>query len=67
MDSRTATKVFLKLLFELVEEKGDEYRFNREQVEKAVEMMHDDDTFFDQLVDFFAEHIDDFGENYELF
>lgn len=66
MHSRTATKLVIRSLFEWIEEKGAEYIFDKEVIEKAIELMHDEDLFLDHLIDFFAEFVDDFGQNYDL-
>jgi hypothetical protein len=65
MDTREAMKVTLKLLFELLEEEKD-IKFTENEVKEAIETMHDDNTFFEDLLDFFEEHIETFGENYGL-
>lgn len=65
MSEREAMKITLMHLFEwLDEEKGMHY--TKEQREQAVDAMHDDPQFWDELLDFFAEHVEDFGENYGL-
>ena len=65
MNERQATKVFLKFVFKLLEEDKD-MSFSKEQVENAIEAMHDDDLFFSGLLDFMETLIDNVGENYGL-
>jgi uncharacterized protein YcfL len=65
MNSREAVKETLRLLFYWLEERG--YEFTKEERANAIEIMHDDSTFFDELMDFFEGHINDFRENYELY
>jgi hypothetical protein len=65
MNPRDAMREVLRNLFEWLEDnKG--ISFNDEEIENAVETMHDDNTFFEDLLDFFEEHIETFGENYGL-
>jgi len=67
MSTRDAMKITLKLLFEwLPEENGKKYEWTQEGIDNAVELMHDDDTFFRELLDFLAAHLDTFAENYGL-
>lgn len=62
---RTATKETLKLLFEnLNEDKGITY--TTEQINNAIEIMHDDAIFFEELLDLFEEHLEEYGESYGL-
>jgi hypothetical protein len=65
MNSREAVKHTLKFLFEILEDERD-ITFTEEQIEKAAEAMHDNDTFFEELLDFLEEHIEMYGENYGL-
>jgi len=56
MSTRDAMKITLKLLFEwLPEENGKKYEWTQEGIDNAVELMHDDDTFFRELLDFLAD------------
>jgi len=64
MDSREAMKITLNFLFELLCEKG--IYFESEQIKSMIEIMHDDNIFMDELLDFFESHIELFGENYGL-
>ncbi|MFZ5352763.1 MAG: hypothetical protein ACOZCL_08570 [Bacillota bacterium] len=62
---RTALKLTLRSLFEWIEEdKG--VRYPKEQIDEAIEVMHDDENFINDLLDFFEEHLQTMGENYGL-
>ena len=65
MNPREAMKEVLKLLFEHYEERS-EFSFAKEEIETAIENMHDDDEFLEQLIRFFADHVETYGENYGL-
>jgi len=64
MNTREAMKTTLMFLFELLEDKG--IKFDKEKTKNAVEIMHDDNLFMDELMEFFDEHIEIFAENYDL-
>jgi hypothetical protein len=67
MNPRESMKEVLKLAFEWLEE--DIYgglEFTQKEVENAIEAMHDNDTFFEEFMNFFKDHIEMFGENYGL-
>lgn len=65
MDMREAVKTILRLLFENLEDEKCK-SFSENKVTEAIEIMHDDDTFFDELLDFFDEHLEIYGGNYGL-
>lgn len=65
MNTREAMKITLKHLFELLEEEKD-ISFSKEEIDNTIEAMHDDPIFFEDLLDWFDEHINAFGENYGL-
>lgn len=67
MSERTAMKIVLKQLFRWLPEKGRMFDFTEDQIEEAIGTMCNDDAFFDELLDFFADHITELGENYGLF
>lgn len=65
MNPREAMKETIRNLFSWLEEdKG--ISFTKEEIDNAVEIMHDDSQFLEELLDWFADHIDMYGENYEL-
>ncbi|MFA5307686.1 MAG: hypothetical protein WC365_09615 [Candidatus Babeliales bacterium] len=64
MSEREAMKTVIKFLFTKMVEMG--FNFTREQINKATEIMHDDDAFLEGLLDYFKDHIDTYGENYDL-
>jgi len=65
MDSREAMKTTLEFLFYLLyDEKG--IHFKSGKIKNAIEIMHDDNIFMDELLNFFESHIELFGENYGL-
>lgn len=65
MNPREAMKEVLKLSFEWLEEnKG--LSFTQEEIDNAVELMHENDIFLDEFIDFLTDHIVMYGENYEL-
>lgn len=67
---RESMKVVLKNAFEWLEDgMGGTFEtktFDKQQIINAIEIMHDDSTFFEEFMRFFADHIDTFGENYGL-
>lgn len=65
VSTREAMKVTLRHLFELIEDR-EGISFEEEEKKEAIRIMHDNDTFFDELIDFMEEHIEVFGENYGL-
>ena len=65
MDSREAMKITLEFLFYLLyDEKG--IHFKSGKIENAIEIMHEDNNFLEELSDFFEKHIEVYGENYGL-
>ena len=66
INTRLAVKETIRFLFEKITEDG-LYNFSQSEIDEAVEQMHDDDGFIEPLIEFFDEHINDFGENYGLF
>jgi hypothetical protein len=65
---RESMKVVIRQLFNWLEDGTivESRTFPKEQIDNAIEIMHDDPAFFEELVRWFADHIDNFGENYEL-
>lgn len=63
--TRQAMKTTLQNLFYWLEDEKD-FNYSVEQIEKAIEILHDDEPFFSQLLKFFAEFVEDMGENYGL-
>ena len=61
MDTRKAMKAVLRLMFD----NSDMLNFSGD-VDNAIEIMADDDTFFSEFQHFFDDHVSDFGENYNL-
>lgn len=64
MGTKTAMKITLGLLFEHLEDKG--IKFTSKQREGAIELMHDDYTFCEELIGFLEDHLETFGGNYGL-
>jgi hypothetical protein len=65
MNPREAMKEVLRNLFEWLEEDKN-ISYTKEQIDNAVEIIHDDNIFIEDLIDFFEEHLETFCENYQL-
>lgn len=50
----------------LPELKGKQYEFTKEQIDNLIESLHDDEYFFDSLLDCLVEHLEAFGDEYGL-
>lgn len=62
--TRAAMKTVIRHLLELAEE--DAFRISHDKWDDVIENAHDDEMFLSELVDWFKDHIDTFGENYGL-
>ncbi|SFR15305.1 hypothetical protein [Desulfoscipio geothermicus] len=65
LTTRNAVKETIRFVFEHLQDRG-LVKFTQKEIEEAIIKMHDDDIFFDELIDFMYDHIEDFGENYGL-
>ncbi|MBN8200500.1 hypothetical protein [Bacillus sp. NTK034] len=66
MDLRTAYKLVIKHELEILETEG-RWQFAKGQIEELTERLHDDYEFTQTLQEAIEEHLEDFGENYDLF
>jgi hypothetical protein len=61
---RESMKVVIKQLLGWAKEEGLDIPY--EKWDEVVDKAHDDDTFFTEMLSWFIDHMNDFGENYGL-
>jgi len=66
MNPREAFRVFIRFQLRDAIEEG-KVNLSSDNIEKFVNGIEDDYTFYEKLDDFLAEYINDFGDNYDLF
>lgn len=63
--TRGAFKIFIRYQLQTMIEEG-KINLTEEEVEKFISGIEDDITFYEQLGDFLAEYLEDFGTNYGI-
>lgn len=61
---RASMKVIIRQLLRWSEEEG--LNIPYEKWDEIINNAHDDDTFFTEMLSWFVDHMNDFGENYGL-